>query len=721
LAADPSIEGTIVDPANRPIHRASIQCASQVAESGPDGRFLIKGVARCTAAVSHAGFEAVRLELTAGVSASINLPLAAVKETVVVSALRTEMRTEEAGVSGTLITAGELQHRSQPPLRDVLRETPSLHITSFGRHGASTQVFIRGAQRTGTLVLLDGVPVNDPGGDLNLAHYATGDLDRVEVVRGPQSALFGAAAGAGVIQMFTRRGDPESRVPHGSLSYQRGSIQTDRWLANVSGGSGERLDYSLTAEQFHSAGFYPNDFYRNTTGSATLGYRLSQQTQARAVLRSYDSTAGAPNRVGYGIYDFDASRAARDYTAGLRLEDARGPGYFQSGFFNYHRLKDTFNDAITDGPYPVAALVRDESSPVRRIYLVRQVDVAEVPALPVPAGTRLVRPAAVRLSAFPSVSITSRASGGYQGNWDHARGILVFGYEYEREAGTISMRRVDRDDHGVFAHLQRHIGDRFWISGGARVEQNSAFGSFFTPKISGTYRPFGSTFLRVSAGRGITAPSLLQNYAREATYTGNPDLRPETTASYEAGVVQHWFGGRLKAEAAAFRSSFRELIVFTSLGPTSGTFENVEAAWARGLEFSAQARVWKYISLNGAYTRLWTRVVSSAAPTSTSTGVGQELQRRPGNSGSVSFTVAPSRWHFQCSAIFVGERQEPADAFGVTRNPGYSNVSAGASYTIHRSVSPFVRVENVLNQRYSEALGYRNLPRGIRGGIRLAW
>jgi outer membrane cobalamin receptor len=721
FAATRAIEGTVVDPSNRAVPHATVRCAGSIVETGLDGRFRIEGPRRCPALIESAGFEPVRTDLTAGAPRKIVLSLARVKESVVVSALRAPATAQEAGVSADLIVAADLEQRGQPFLRDVLRELPSVHVTSAGRYGASTQIFIRGAQRTGTLVLLDGVPINDPGGDLNAGHLLSGDLDRIEVVRGPQSALFGATAAGGVIQMFTKRGDAEARAPHASLSYERGSFQTDRWLANVNGGWGERLDYSVSSGQFRSSGFYANDSYRLTSGTANVGYRAGAGTQLRAVLRGYDSNVGAPNRVGYAIYDFDARRAARDYTAGVRLEDVRGPRYFQTAFLHYHRLKDTFNDARSDGPYTVAALVRDSLAPVRRVYLIRQVDPAELPVLIVPPGARLVKPGPVRISAFPSVSIAARAAGGYQGTWQPVAGTMVFGYEYERQWGTISSRGVDRNNHGAFAIWQRGFGNRLWMSGGARLERNSAFGTFFTPRVAATWRVAAKTSLRLSAARGFTEPSLLQNFARESTYTGNPALRPEKTASYEAGLARHWWNHRLRTEATIFRSSFRDLIVFTSLGPTSGTFENLDTAWARGLELSAEFRPFKYTAISGAYTRLWTRVVSSSTPFSSSAGIGQELQRRPKNSGSIALSVAPRRWFFQCSAVFTGERQEPQDVFGVTRNPGYTNVAAGVAYTVTRYLSPFLRVENVLNERYSEALGYRNLPRSVRGGLRLTW
>jgi outer membrane receptor protein involved in Fe transport len=124
--------------------------------------------------------------------------------------------------------------------------------------------------------------------------------------------------------------------------------------------------------------------------------------------------------------------------------------------------------------------------------------------------------------------------------------------------------------------------------------------------------------------------------------------------------------------------------------------------------------------VNAAYTKLWTRIVASNAPTSAFTGIGQELGRRPGDSGSVSMTVAPARWSFQAGAVFVGERQD-TDVFGVTRNPGYQNLYAGASWRAHKNVAPFLRVENLLNARYYEVLGYSSLSRTLKGGLRLQW
>ena len=227
---------------------------------------------------------------------------------------------------------------------------------------------------------------------------------------------------------------------------------------------------------------------------------------------------------------------------------------------------------------------------------------------------------------------------------------------------------------------------------------------------------------RISAGRGVTEPSLLQNFARESYFVGNPDLRPEKTTSYEAGLVQEWFGRRARTEMNWFYNSFQDLISFVSLPPPVwGSWRNVDKSRARGLEFSGRARIAKLVTFNGAYTRLWTRIIHSGAPDHPFTGIGQELGRRQAHSGTVSVSLTPRRWWFQAGAILVGERQDYDYNLGVTRNSGYQNVYAAGSLRLTGHFTPFLRVDNLLNARYQEVLGYSNWSRGIRGGIRLEW
>jgi outer membrane cobalamin receptor len=720
------ISGTVVDPLLRPVPGALIQCGSANATTGIDGRFKLSGVDGCDASIQKTGFAEATTHLTSGEDRRIQLTLAELSERVIVSATRTTASLEESGVSSTVWTRADIAGRQFPPVLDLLRDVPGMNVVATGRRGAYTGVFMRGANSTGTLFLLDGVPLNDPGGQIDLANLTTAGVERIEVVRGPESALFGAEAASGVVQLFSTRGDPESDRPRGSISYERGSFQTDRWRANLNGGLANRIDYSLTADQLHTVGMFANDYYRVTTGAANIGFRLARTTTLGAIYREYDSIAGNPNAVGFGVFDSDANGENRDSTLAIRVDDARTSSFVQRFSFGYHRLRNRFNDAVTDGPYAIAALVRNVQNPQPRVYLVSQVPPAFPPSQ-VPPGQTLVIPPdfATTLYPFPGLTVTDRKDFDYQGTWTHRGGALVFGYEHEDQGGLISGADVVRRNNGGFVHEQYTIGRRLFLTGGARIENSSTFGNKFAPrgsvtlKLTGEHGPLTSTYVRFSAGRGITEPSLLENFARESFYVGNPALKPEKLTGYDLGVVQEWFGRRLRGEVTAFRNSFQDLIVFDS-SQNPSTWNNIDRSWARGLEAVVTARPWKFVELNAAYTRLNTKITRTNS-TNIYTGVGQELPRRPRNSGTAWISIAPRRWTLLVGGRVVGERQDSDFVFGITRNPGYGNVYASGSYQLTSHVAPFLRIDNLMNEHYQEVLGYPALTRNAMGGVRVSW
>ena len=570
--------------------------------------------------------------------------------------------------------------------------------------------------------MVDGVPLNDPGGELHLEHLTSEGIERIEVVRGPQSALFGAEAAASVIQIFTKHGDPENTVPHGSVSYERGNFQTDRWIATLAGGFDRRLDYALSASGFHTVGEFQNQYDRDNTGTANIGYKLSNSTQLRAAFRVYDDHVGVPGQVAYGIDDPVPSEETRNQTVSLRLDDSRGSNFQQRFTFGFNKLRDRYNDDEPFGEQPVAALVRDVGGPVPRVYFVTLLNPLMLPTpSQIPPGLTLVTSDA-SFGPSDSLNLTERKTAGYQGTLSYRGGALVFGYDYQNQSGSLSGTNASRNNNGFFANLQQSLGSRIYLSGGARVEHSSAFGTIGSGRGGASFLvfhehgPLSSVFFRLSAGRGVTEPSLLENFAQSPYYHGNPTLRPEETTSFEAGLVAEWFGRRVRTEVAGFRNSFHNLIAFVG-----DSWQNVQASWARGVETSVQARVTRNILVNGAYMWLPTRITSSTSPESSTTGIGEELVHRPRNSGSVSLAITPRRWSFVMGGRFVGERQDADFTFGITRNPGYQNVYASASYKATKHITPILRVDNLLNARYEEVLGYQALSRSIIGGVRLSF
>jgi len=728
LAADRSpIHGLILDPTGLPIEGAAVECAGHTTYSNAEGRFTAASTVdaktqQCLAQVTKTGFETLSIQLSPNSENRLTLKLRSPPESVVVTATRYQTTPEEAAVSASVVTAADLAARNLPQVPDVLRELPGLQISDYGRRGALTEVFTRGSDSTSTLVLLDGVPLNDPGGQLNLAHISSLGIDRLEVIRGPESALFGAEAAAGVIQLFTKHGDAEDTTPHFEASYERGNFQTDRWTGSMEGGLFHKLDYYLEADQLHTVGAYQNDYYRDTSATANIGYRFSDATQLHGVFRIYDANLSTPGQIDYGIDDLGTTEQTRDSSVSLRLDDARGSHYLQQFTFGYHRLNDFFDDTDPYSTQLQEALVRDVTvNGLARTYFVQLLNPNLVYPVALPQGFRIVQNT-YYFGAYTSLNLTKRTSASYQGTWQHRGGSVVFGYNYQRQSAVLSSGDVERNNNGLYVNAQQSLGDRILLSAGGRFEHSSAFGVIGSARGGGSVLLFkehgalDSTTLRLSAGRGTTEPSLLENFVQAGYYFGNPNLKPETTTTYEAALVQDWWQRRLHTEVAVFRSSFENLIAFVS-----DTWQNVQASWGRGVEFSAQARILPSLQVTGTYMRLYTRVTASTTPLDSTTGLGQQLVHRPLNSGALTIAATPRRWSFVLGANFVGESQDADFTFGVNRNPGHENIYASASYQINRHISPMLRVDNLLNERYEEVLGYPALSRGVLGGMRFRW
>lgn len=630
---------------------------------------------------------------------------------VVVTATRAPLAVEESGVATDVFTAKDFEPARGVFVQNLLRDVPGINVVQTGRNGGLTSVFARGGESDGALVLLDGIPVTEPGGGLDFAHLTSAGLERMEVIRGPESMLFGAEASSGVIQMFTERGDPEAKRPHASLAYERGSYSADHWTAGLNGGFANRLDYAFTSDQFRTTGEFPNDAFRITSGTANLGFRFSDATQLRAVYRTFDSYTGAPGQVAYGLFNFDASERARDSAVSVRLDDRRGPRFSQRVLVGYHRYRDTFSDLNTES-YDVSAIVQVNPPPDTRTYFV---GLARPGFGAVPRGTIVVPIAqfAETLFASPGFTFTDRTSVGYQGTLSQRGGALVFGYDYQREAGVISATDVERDNHGGYVHEQYALTSRIFVTGGARLEHSSTFGSKFTPRGAVTFRLPTETYLRLSLGRGIKEPALIENFARESFFVGNRTLRPEKTDSFEAGLSHEWLQKRVRTEASYFRNRFTDRIEF-DFSQNPATWENIDRSWARGVELSASGKLWRFVSARANYTKLYTRNVTNLTD--------PEMVRRPRNSGAVSLELAPRRWLLTAGARIVGERPEEDFVFlAINRNNGYENVFVNGSFRVSSHVEVHVRVDNALDEGYQEVLGYTALGRNAAGGVKLTW
>lgn len=728
-----NLKGTILDATGAVVAGAKVEISgsglSRSAITNDSGSFSIEDIpaAAYSIHVTARGF--------ADYTASVEIPAESLKvvlsvaphsEDVIVTTTQVETPLSMLGVSASVLDREEIAQRQDSPIYQMLRDVPGLSVANTGRRGGTTSVYTRGGGTDANLLLVDGVPVNDPGGSFNFAHFMPANVDRIEIVRGPQSASYGSNAAASVIQVLTHRGMPEDGLVSGFASLEGGTFATYRYRTGFSG-MAKALDYSFEAEHLQTEGSYVNDAYRNLTLSANAGYHLNANSQLRLTLRGIGSRAGVPNEVAYGLLDPDASRTDANIIGGLRYE-GNHERYSDRAQFGFTRLRDYFQDNSPEGPFSIGAIVTGTpgargSGGVRLVRFLSSADL-RLGDFTVPPGDRLVQRNVTLFASAPYKSITERLTAGYQGNWSYSsQGSLGFGYDFQQESGNVTgVAPPLRNNQGLFANHQHSIGRKLFLTESVRLEDNSVFGNKATPRFAASYLLTASTRLKASAGTGISEPSFLENFASNPAYVGNRSLRPERSRSFEAGVEQHLFGSALVVSETVFDNRFRDLIVFTVLPlPQPSTWINLEGSRARGLESSARLQISK-IRVGGDYTFLDTRVTAAASPASAYTGIGQELPRRPRHSGSIFATALFRRGFIDFNTGFVGERQDSdAVGFGIVRNPRYQKVDLGGSYTIAPSVDLFARVENVLNHRYEEVLGYTSLRRNALLGMNVRW
>ncbi len=716
-----SLSGLVQDPKGATVVNANVTVTAgsspvKTAITSSDGRYRIDGLANgpATLAVEAEGFRRFTkaIQISGSTQQDVNLELGVLSESVLVTASGgTAIALEEAGISATVFTEKDFQLRQPNRVSEMLQQVPGLNVVQAGSNGGITSIFMRGGDSNAAMVLLDGVPVTDPGGAINLASVSSAAMERMEIVRGPQSSLYGAEAASGVIQMFTKRGDPERARPHAEVMYERGSFSTDHWNANLNGGFLSKGDYSLSTDQFRSTGQFANNVFRNTTGTGSLGYRLSNNTSVRGLFREYDSYTGAPGASAFGAYNLDAQQRDRDSVVGVKLDDTRNDWFSQRVNFGYHRQRFNFQDFSPES-YKLTALVQDGANGA--VYFAGIVPAGSTAA----PGTRVVNET---ISTFPggNVNVTDRTSGGYQATMSHKGGMFVAGYDFERQSGLVTGQTVDRRNNGLSLFEQYAWRQRIFLSAGARIEHSNVFGYRFAPRGAVTFKLPTNTFLRFSLARGIKQPSLLENFANTSFYVGNPSLRPAKTDSFEAGLQRQWWNNRVQTEVTYFRNLYSDLIQYVSGPPPFyiGSFQNVAKSRSRGVELTGSVKLTSMVKVSAGYTRLNSLILDSP----TTSDVGQTLLRRPRNSGTTSLEFTKSKLSAIIGARFVGVSRNSFANFGVNRISAYNVAYLTVNYQATRHLQVFVRVNNLNNESYQEVNGYGAWSRNASGGLRLSY
>jgi len=593
----------------------------------------------------------------------------------------------------TAITASQFTVAS-----DLLQTTPGLTVSRNGGVGQFTSVFIRGADSDQTMVVIDGVQMNDPsapGAGYNFANLLTSDVARIEILRGAQSTLYGSQAMGGVINIVTA--EPTSPLG-GGVTAEGGSHNTGYITSNV-GGKSEDWMWRVSG------------FWNGTSGIPAFD-------------EQFGGTRLCASQIGGGT-----GLLRYEFTPDLQL-DLRG--YYtqaRTDFDGFDTPTGNFGDdneyGMNDQILGYAGLTLhspDRTVTNRIAYQYTYTNTRNYdPDAPANYGSPTTE-------TFYGIGTNQREE--YQGTWELTPKLqAVFGAQHERstidtlspEFPPVQPPLVDAAtiDSG-YAQLQAQVAAGLTLTAGERYDHHSVYGGHEDSQLAAAWVLNDSrTILRASFGQGFKAPSLYQLYSDY----GNPALRPELAQSWDAGIEQHAWDGRLQLSATYFQASSRDLIEFFDCTTPAGLcatdpygyYANIARALARGAELQGALEATAQLSLALNYTYTYTADRSPGSPT-----YGQELLRRPEDAANASATYRlSSKWSVNAAVRYAGPSFDDDPNTGAeVRLGGYVLFDLRSSYKLRDRLEMYARVENAGGRHYETAYEYGTLGRVAYAGLR---
>jgi len=610
---------------------------------------------------------------------------------VVVSATKTTTPAIQIGSTVTVINREEIERSQKGTVLELLQDVPGVSITQQGGPGKLATVFMRGAGSDHTMVLLDGVEMNNPG-DINnvfdFANLQSDEIERIEILRGPQSTLYGSDALAGVIAIFTKK---PSQNFSATARLEGGSYQSFRSSASVSG-SFEGLTYSLIANKFKTKGFssaselYGNtepDGYSTSTLAAKFGYAFSDELSFSLLLHynkaatDYDYTGGVNGDDPNYSYSLQESAAKASITSSLFDKM-----WSQSLSFEFMRNFRKYTDGIDAKRPTTSSDARYDGSKKKVEWL----------------NTLRFLPSnvtSVGIDAEEELAVSDYYSNGMYGPFDSF------------------FPRAESTTFGIYAQDQITVIDQGFLTIGTRYDKHKRFGNVTTYRIAPAYfiSETGTKF-RATFGTGFKAPSLFNLYDPGF---GNATLKPERSKGWDAGVEQFLLGDRLSLELTYFSNQFSDLFSFDN-----ATFKTINLAKAKtnGIELSL-----KYKAAGIAETMFTYTMTNSKDKSEGSSDYDQSLLRRPQDKASLSaLFYLTDRITLGTEILYTGLRDDkdfsawPAQRIQLQ---SYTLVNLTATYLLHQGVQTFFKIHNAFDTKYEEILGYGTERLSVYGGISL--
>ena len=627
---------------------------------------------------------------------------------VVVTATRTPLDRSVLPVGVSVITGEELRLRGVTTVADALSAVTSAYVAQAGSQGATTSLFLRGGESKYVKVLIDGVPANDPGGFFDFASLTTDNVERIEIVRGPASVIHGADAVTGVVHVITRRG---SSAPLGEVTLRVATAPRHRTTTGPSGvpvapdamsalhlgaalrGVAQTTSYAVALARHQSSGVYDvNNEYQNNVLSSRVEWSPVRGTDVRLALRYNDYQYNYPTDGGGNVSDPNAHRVEDRSLLGVELERR-----LRENLRAVLSLSSSINEGGTDdAPDNAGDASFVSQDKVRR------------------------RGAELRLHALvaPAAALTVGAQMEQQDQRSQLQSQSSFGL-------FASSFRAARRNAGAYAEGVMTPHSRITATLGGRLDDNERFGRFLTGRGGVSWRPWDATRVRATAGNAFREPTFTENYAT-GFVTGNPDLEPERTTSFDIGVEHDVFAQRLGLAVTGFSQRFVNMIDYEPSASACGySYCNVAEARADGIEAEVRARLLGQWWLSAGATFLETEVLKPGYD-ETPGGLyrqGESLIRRPERKATADLSYRGTSFSATAHLLAVGARQDrdfrTFPSTPVTL-PAYERLDLGAEYrlpTAAKSHTLTVRVENAANAYYESVFNFLTPRRTVWLGV----
>jgi vitamin B12 transporter len=766
-AQSPStLRGKITDPLGKTVPNAKVvvlQNSQEVAHvsSNAEGAFevTVPPGGRYVVQVEAEGFSTTTVAsvfVPSGQTAEISpivLSIGPLAQKVVVSATGTATPDTQVGASVSVIDGDQIQTLNKLDVLENLRLIPGAQVVQTSQRGGLTSLYIRGGNSDFNKILVDGIPVNDIGGDFDFAQLSNTGVGNLEILRGSNSVLYGSDALSGVVNVTSERG--ETPVPEMRYSVDGGNFGTLHQDVSLSGVF-HSFDYFSEFSRFDTQGSLPNAYFHNATVNTNIGYQLNSTTTIRATFRHTAAGLGAPNALDlYGIPD-NAWQTNRNTYTGATIQNQTTSKWHNSVQFAFAQFNQVYEDASPVGePY--------EGNYLGNLVTIRGANGYSV------TGQAILDYGGTYPLIYPDYearrSVYAQSDYNFFGDW-----IGLVGFRYEHEDGE----GFTRNNYSTFLEGHGSIGHRFFATFGGGFEHNSFFGFAATPRVSMAYylrKPsntgfFGETKLKFNFGEGIKEASTLEQGSALITLLTPPQIAqynvqpigPERSRTFDFGVDQR-LGTRSIVGVAFYYNNFYNLISFLGVGdliaigvppavanatPEGGAYVNATSQRTKGAEVDYKIDLGHGFLFQGEYTYTDGLVTKAFGEPSFNPlfpnipiGAFDPLQgarpfRIAPHSGSVALFYSRKRLNAALTGYLVGRRDDSTylyDAnFGNTmllpnRNlaGAYQKFDLSAGYAVRPYLTLYTSIENLFSEHYDAAFGYPSLPFAIRSGVRFTF